>query len=147
MISSKIISIEGYSYAAILTDDCSGYRWEYVLKTKDEMLDAAKQWYADIAELRQKYTLMVVMRDNAGENTSKAINDFFTEKGVGNFFTTLYEPWQSMTESSIKSIMLLAKTEIAQSGLVGRFWYSTTDFGRACQNATYKQRLGTTPHA
>ena len=101
------------------------------------MLDAAKQWYADIAELRQKYTLMVVIRDNAGENTSKAIKEFFIEKGVGNYFSTPYEPWQNMAESSIKSIMLLAKTEMAASGLAGRFWYSATDFGRACRKATY----------
>ena len=54
-----------------------------------------------------------------------------------------------MVESSIKSIMLLAKTEMAEPGLAGRFsgWYSATDFGRAYRDATYKQRLGTTPHA
>ena len=76
------------------------------------MLNAAKQWYADIAELRQKYTLMMliaVIRENARENTSKAIKEFFIEKGVGNYFSTPYEPWQNMAESSIKSIMLLAK--------------------------------------
>ena len=106
------------------------------LKTKDEMLDAAKQWYADLAELRQKYTLMVVIRDNAGENTSKAIKDYFTEKGVGNYFTTPYEPWQNMAEASNRSIMLLAKTEMAESGLAGRFWYNASDFGRAGRNAT-----------
>ncbi len=55
--------------------------------------------------------------------------------------------WQNMAESSIKSIMLLAKPEMAESGLAGRFWYRATDFGRACGNATYKQLLGTTPHA
>ena len=71
----------------------------------------------------------------------------FIEKGVGNYFSTLYEQWQNMAESSIKSIMLLAKTEMAESGLAGRFLYSATDFGRSCRNATYKQRLGTTPHA
>ena len=105
------------------------------------MLDAAKQWYADIAELRQKYTLMVV------ENTSKEIKEFFIEKGVGNYFSTPYEQWQNMAEFSIKSIMLLAKTEMAESGLAGRFWYSATDFGRSRRNATFKQRLGKTPHA
>ena len=71
----------------------------------------------------------------------------FSPRKVGNYFTTPYEPWQNMAESSIKSIMLLAKTEMAESGLAGRFWYSATDFGRACWNATYKQRLGTTPLA
>ena len=81
-------------------------------------------------ELRQKYTLMVDVRDNAGENTSKAIKDLFTEKGVGNYFTTPYEPWQNMAESSIKWIVLLAKTEMAESGLAGRFWYSATELNK-----------------
>ena len=31
--------------------------------------------------------------------------------------------------------------------MAGRFWYSAIDFGSTCRNATYKQRLGTTPHA
>ena len=54
------------------------------MKTKDEimMLGAATQWYADKAELRQKYTLIVVIRDNAGENTSKAIKDVSPRKAL-----------------------------------------------------------------
>ena len=86
------------------------------------MLDAARRWYADIAELRQKYTLMVVIQDNANNTTSKAIKEFFTKKGLGNYFTTQYEQWQNMAESSIKSIMLLTKTKMAESGLAGRIW-------------------------
>ncbi len=75
------------------------------------MLDAAKLRYADIAELRQKYTLVV--RDNAGETLQRKSKIFFTEKGVGNYFTTPYEPWQNMAESrsSSKSIVLLGKTD------------------------------------
>ena len=71
IFSSKVTSIEGYNYSAVMTDDCSEYRWMYGLKTKDEMYDVAEQWYAEIADLRQKYELFVVMRDNAGENVSK----------------------------------------------------------------------------
>ncbi len=37
------------------------------MKPKDEMIDVAKQWYAEMAELRQKYQLLVVMWDSAGE--------------------------------------------------------------------------------
>jgi hypothetical protein len=43
---------------------------------------------------------MVVIQDNAGENTSKVIKEFFTLKGVGNYFTTLYEQWQNMNIQS-----------------------------------------------
>jgi hypothetical protein len=62
------------------------------LKTKDKMsdvkmLDVAKQWHAEIADLRHKDQMVVVMRDNAGGNTSKSVNAF-TEKGVWNDFGT-----------------------------------------------------------
>jgi hypothetical protein len=64
----------------VLTDDCSEYQWAYGLKTKDELIDAVKQWYAEIADLREKYQLLVVimMRNFAGENMSHEIQEFFT---------------------------------------------------------------------
>ncbi len=65
-----------HNYALIITDDCTGYRWLYDLKTKGDILKAVKKWYSDIAELRKTHTLLVVMRDNAGENKSKEIVDF-----------------------------------------------------------------------
>jgi hypothetical protein len=37
------------------------------------MLQVVKWLYGDIADLRQKHTLVVAMRDNAGENKSKEI--------------------------------------------------------------------------
>ena len=90
IFSSSVTSIEGYDYAAVITDDLYGISMDISLKTKDEMIDVAEQWYAEIADLRQKYQLYVVMRDNAGENASKKINAFFSEiftsKGVKNFF-------------------------------------------------------------
>jgi hypothetical protein len=71
LISSSVTSIEGYNYCAVLTDDCSECRWAYGLKTKEELLDAVKQWYAEIADLLEKYQLLVVMRDFAGEKLLK----------------------------------------------------------------------------
>ncbi len=68
LIASSVTSIEGYNYCAVFTDDCSDYRWAYGLKTKDELIDVVKQWYAEIADLREKYQLLVVMRDFAGKN-------------------------------------------------------------------------------
>ncbi len=37
------------------------------MKPKDETIDVAKQWYAEIAELRQKYQLLVLMWDSEEE--------------------------------------------------------------------------------
>jgi hypothetical protein len=49
IFSSSVTSIKRYNYGA---DDCSEYRWEYGLKTKDEMMDVAEQWFAEIGGLR-----------------------------------------------------------------------------------------------
>jgi hypothetical protein len=35
---------------------------------------------AEIAELREKYYLLVVMRDNAGENKSKGLSDYLQHR-------------------------------------------------------------------
>ena len=64
----------------------------YGHKTKDEALHAAKRWMAEIADLRERYPLLVVMRDNAKENSSKAICDYFTSMGVTNYYSAGYEP-------------------------------------------------------
>ena len=71
-------------YGALFVDDHTGYKWLYGLKTKDEALNAAKRWMAEIADLREKYPLLVVMRDNAKENSSKAICDYFTTQPAMN---------------------------------------------------------------
>ncbi len=78
-----------YNYALIITDDCTGYRWLYGLKTKD-ILKAVKKWYSDIAELREMHTLLAVIRDNAGENKSKEIDDFLESHGIENRVHTSY---------------------------------------------------------
>ena len=35
---------------------------------------------------------------------------------------------------------------MAESGLGGQFWFSATMHGLNCRNATFKERLGTTPY-
>ena len=80
LIISAVTSIEGYNAAALYVDDASGFKWLYGLKTKDEALGAAHRWIAETTQLREKHSLYVVMRDNAGENKSKEISDFFTSK-------------------------------------------------------------------
>ncbi len=46
------------------------------------MLKVVKKWYSDIADIRLKHKLAVFMLDNAGENKSQDIIDFFESDGV-----------------------------------------------------------------
>ena len=118
------------------------------MKAKDYLIDAVKQWYEEIEDLREKYQLLVIMRDFDGENMSHEIQEFFTDKGVKSYFSTPYEPWQDgLGEAGIKSVLLLARTEMAESGLAGRYWFSAVTHGKNCRNVTFKYRLSTTPYA
>jgi len=140
LIISTITSVEGYKAAALFVDDCTGFKWLYGLKSKDEALDASKRWMAEISDLREKYTLMVVMRDNAGENKSKEISEYFTSKGVANRYSTAYEQHQDgLAESGIKSVLLLARSGMAESGLAGKYWFCAATCGKDCRNVTYKE--------
>ncbi len=55
------------------------------MKTKDEMLKVTKKWYADIADLSQKYQLVVFLRDNADKNILQEIVYFIEFIGATNW--------------------------------------------------------------
>jgi hypothetical protein len=136
--SSSVKSIEGYYHAVVCVDKQTGYRWLYGIKTKDKIILVVKRWYSDIADLRAKHKLVVFVRDNAGENKSKDNKEFFESVGVRNHFSTAHEQWQNgPAEATINSIMLLARTVMAESGLGGRFWFRAAMAGKDARNAIY----------
>ena len=146
LVTSSVVSMEGYKYALVITDCCTGYRWLYGLRTKDEVLMAVKKWHSDIAELRDMHKIFVVMRDNSGENSSKEICEFLESKGIQNYFSTPYEQWQNgQPESSINSLMKLGRSVMVESGLGGQFWFSAMMAAKDARNATFKERIATTP--
>jgi hypothetical protein len=116
------------------------------MKTKDQMINVVKRWYSDIADLRTKHRLEVVVSDNAGENKSQEVKEFFESKGIRNHFSTPREQWQNGPESTINSIMLIARTVMVESGLGGRFWFRADTAGIDARNPTFKARIGITPH-
>ena len=118
----------------------------YGIRTKDEVLKAVQKWYSDVAELRDMHKIYVVMRDNSGENKSHEIRDFFEARGIQNYYSTAYEQWQNgQPESSINSLMTLARSTMVESGLGGQFWFSAMMAAKDARNATYKERIQTTP--
>jgi hypothetical protein len=109
-------AVEGYLHAVVLVDNQPGYRWIYGIKTKDETIKVVKQWYSDIADLLARHKLVVDMRDNAGENKSQKIQEFFESLGVRNHFSTPKEQWQNgAAKSTINSIILISRTVMAES--------------------------------
>ena len=111
------------------------------MKTKDEMIKVVKQWYSDIADLRAKHKLVIVMLDNAGENKSTEIKEFFASVGVKNYFSTPHHDgqWQKNgpAESTINAIILIAPTVMVESGLGGLFWFKAATAGKDARNVVY----------
>jgi hypothetical protein len=60
------------------------------MKTKNGMWKVIKKWYSNFADIRQKHDLVVVMRDNAGENRSHEIMVFIQSTGAQNHFSLSY---------------------------------------------------------
>ncbi len=116
--SSSVKSIEGYFHGRVFVDAATGNRWIYGLRTKDEALNVVKKWYANISDLRAKHKLVVLMLDNAGEYKSEEIMQFHDSKGVRSHFSTPKELWQnSLAEATSNSILMSARTVMAESGL------------------------------
>ena len=86
--SSSVRSIEGYFHALVLVDAATGYRRIYGMTMKDDALHVVKRWFGDIADLRAKHKLILLMRDNAGEYKSVEIMQFLDPKGIRSHFST-----------------------------------------------------------
>ncbi len=53
-----------------------------------------------------------------------AISQFLESRGIRSHFSTPKERWHNgAAESTINSIMMSARTVMAESGLGGRFWF------------------------
>ena len=63
--------MEEYKNSLVIADDASMYRWVYGLKDKSEANDMARKWICDIAELRARQVLQILIRDNAENSEAK----------------------------------------------------------------------------
>jgi hypothetical protein len=86
--SSSLTLVEGYNHSIIFTDSNSGFRWQYGMKTKDETLNMSinmsKRWYVEISDVGEKYSLIMIVRDNSGENTSKEFDPRLSQPESGS---------------------------------------------------------------
>jgi hypothetical protein len=95
----------------ILIDRKTRYRWVYGLKAKNEVFALLRRWWADTSTIRQKYPLLCLMRDNAGENKTPEIDAYFEDKGVAARYSTSLEQWQDgPAEASIRELGRLVRS-------------------------------------
>ena len=82
------------------------YIWHEI---EEGRVENCQEMVYDIAVLRQKHTLLVVMRDTASENKSQEGIDSFESMGVKNYYSTSHEQWHNgLPEAAINSVMNLS---------------------------------------
>jgi hypothetical protein len=74
---------------------------------------------------------------------------FVTSSSQTEYGINAAQPRSSVTlaaAESINSIILIARTVMAGSGLRERFWFKAATAGVDADNVTFKESVGTTPH-
>ncbi len=74
--------IGDYNHALIIAYSCSEHCWQNGMKAKDEVLAMSKRWIAETPDIQKVHLVLVLVWDNAKENTLKKLNHFFTERGI-----------------------------------------------------------------
>ena len=87
------------------------------------MPEVFKRFWADTALIRKKFPIHCVKSDNAGENKSQALNEFFISKGVRREFSTPNRAEQNgFAELYIRELVRLTRLLLRISGLPHTFW-------------------------
>ena len=116
-------SIHGIQLVVCIIDSRSHFGFVYPIRHKSEMPEVFKRFWADTALIRKKFPIHCVKSDNAGENKSQALNEFFISKGVRREFSTPNRAEQNgFAELYIRELVRLTRLLLRISGLPHTLW-------------------------
>lgn len=123
----------GNRYFLTLIDDYSRFTVVRLLKSKDEVPDAIKDYIA-VMSTRFGKKPMILRTDNGKEYMSLEMSDYLRKEGIQHQLTVVYTPQQNgVAERRNRSLTESAKCMLLDAGLDNRFW------GEAVLTATYLQ--------
>lgn len=115
-------SLSGGRYVITFTDDYSRWTEIKILKTKDEALDAYREYKARVENFHDK-KIKFLHDDRGGEYVNAEFNDDLKESGVWQKLTAPYTPQQNgVAERKNDTIIGTARCLLIQSGLPEEFW-------------------------
>lgn len=88
-------TLAGNRYVFLLVNDYSRAMWVFMLKTKDQTMEAFRKFKA-LAEKEAKDTIKVLRTDRGGEYTSKEFVDFCANAGIKRHLTAPYTAQQNV---------------------------------------------------
>lgn len=117
-------SAGGANFALLLTDHYTRWRMVYFLKKKkkSQVLLMVKQYKDDLLGL-MRAKIVAIRTDNAGELSSAEFKTWCKRSGINLEPSAPYAPQQNgVAERSWRTVVEMARTFLADSGLHHRFW-------------------------
>ena len=115
-------SIQGSSYIATFLDDYSRHAVVHFLRTKDQFVDALKQFLA-WSETQTDEKLRALHSDRGGEYLAGSVTKILEEKGIERHLTMPGSPQQNgKAERFNRTVMDKALAMLHAAGLSSGFW-------------------------
>lgn len=124
-------SLGGNEYALILTDEASNYRTIYAIKTKDQVVEKLETYFSTI-ECQSGRRAQSLWSDCGSEFINQRVHTLLAIEHVTLYTSSPRTPQQNgRAERSNRTIIEIARTQLASSGLPGNMW------AEACMAAAY----------
>ncbi|KFD66912.1 hypothetical protein M514_20778 [Trichuris suis] len=123
----------GHRYFLTLVDDHSRFTVVHLLKSKDEVFDAIKNYIAKMGN-RFSRKPMIFRSDNGREHVTKSLETHFKLQGIEHQLTIPYTPQQNgVAERKNRFLAEMVRCMLSDARLPIRFW------GEAVLTAAYLQ--------
>ncbi|WZZ70851.1 hypothetical protein YC2023_082221 [Brassica napus] len=120
--TAPCLSKENYKYFVTFIDEKSKYTWITLIKTKDRVLEAFKNFQAYVSN-HYNAKLKIFRSDNGGEYTSNAFKQHLALHGILHQTSCPYTPQQNgVAERKNRHLMEVARSMMFQTNVPKRFW-------------------------
>ena len=120
--TAPCLSRENYKYFVTFIDEKSKYTWITLIKTKDSVLEAFKNFQCYVTN-QYNAKLKIFRSDNGGEYTSRLFKQHLAQHGILHQTSCPYTPQQNgVAERKNRHLMEVARSMMFQSNVPKRYW-------------------------
>ncbi|KAL0744686.1 hypothetical protein Bca101_100787 [Brassica carinata] len=120
--TAPCLSRESYKYFVTFIDEKSKYTWITLIKTKDSVLEAFKNFQCYVTN-QYNAKLKIFRSDNGGEYTSRLFKQHLAQHGILHQTSCPYTPQQNgVAERKNRHLMEVARSMMFQSNVPKRYW-------------------------
>jgi len=120
--TAPCLSRDNYKYFVTFIDEKSKYTWITLIKTKDRVLDAFKNFQSYVSN-QYNAKIKIFRSDNGGEYTGNAFKNHLAQHGILHQTSCPYTPQQNgVAERKNRHLMEVARSMMFQMSVPKRFW-------------------------